>query len=356
MNLRIHRLRELQPGGSADPGGPASIINGSIAFCTVKRHPARGTVLLGLTTQDNDLLYELDPRAGRMRSLHYQRIAEAYEIKIHRSLCVDSTGRVYGATACLHDLSHRRSAPGGKLFRYDFATESYAVLGVPCPHDYIQTITLDERRGLIYGFAFPVFSFFVWDIATGGLRFSQYMGSIPHVAALDDAGGYWATWDSEKHYLYRYDPDANEVTFFRHGLPGSVEGAGLMYPGAGPIDAMVNGGDGFLYIGETTGRLLRLDPRSAEVTTLGRPVEESRMAALEIGPDGRLWGIAGFRERCHLFAFDRAAAAFADYGHLATEGLALYIGHDLCFAGDDTIFIGETDTVGRAGYLWECEI
>ena len=153
-----------------------------------------------------------------------------------------------------------------------------------------------------------------------------------------------------------YNPDTAACTFFDHGTPNAVEGAGLMYPGAGPIDEMINGGDGYLYIGETTGLLVRLDPRTAEVTALGKPVEETRMSALTIGPDGRIWGIAGFRERCHLFAYERASGEFEDFGHIQAEGEKIYIGHDIDFVGEDRIFIAETDTQMRSNYLWECRM
>ena len=326
-----------------------------ISFTSLLYHPQRKKVICGMTSFANDLMYEFDPETGSFTNLGYQKEAEKFEIKIHRSLQLDSKGNVFGATACLHREDQRLEAPGGRIFYYDFNTGKYTFHGIPVPYDYIQTITVDEERSLVYGVSYPVFEFFAFDLKTGTNRFRQYMGSAPHIMALDDRGGIWSTWNTRTHNLFRYDPDLNSVQYFNHSLiPG--QGAGLMYPGAGPIDMMLNGGDGMLYVGCTTGDLLRIHPESAEVEYLGRPTPEQRMPALEVGPDGRLYGISGFYGRCHLFAYDREKRCFEDFGLISDGEDQLYIGHDICFAGDNRVFAGETDTELRAGYLWECQI
>ncbi len=329
-----------------------------ISFTSLIYLPERGRVLCGLTAFDGDLMYEFDPSDSTFHSLHYERIGEPFEIKIHRSLVPWQDGRVLGATACLHQEDQREEAPGGKIFALDPATGTYEVIGIPVPHDYIQTITLDPQRQLLYGHTYPIFDWFVFDLTTRQVRRKAYLGSIPHIIALADDGGYWATWNNRHHHLFHYDPDADTITWHRECLPHTKESCSLMYPGAGPIDSMVNGGDGYLYIGEANGALDRLDPRTGKAESMGRPVPgETRIAALELGPDGRLWGVAGFRGRCHLFACDRESGAFEVYGHIATaSGEALFIGHDICFASRESVFIGETDTADRAGYLWEVDL
>ena len=329
--------------------------NNLISFTSLLYHPQRRKVICGMTAFNNDLMFEYSPDDGNFTDLEYAKEAEKFEIKIHRSLHLDRKGNIYGATACLHREDQREEGKGGRIFYYDFATGKYDFLGIPVPHDYIQTITVDEDRGLIYGVTYPVFVFFVFDINSRQLRFSQYMGSAPHIMALDDRGGVWSTWNARTHNLFRYAPDTKKVQYFNHTLiPG--QGADLMYPGAGPIDMMLNGGDGFLYVGCATGDLLRIHPDTAEVEYLGRPTPERRMPALEIGPDGRLYGIAGFYGRCHLFAYDRKARNFEDFGLIGDNEDQLYIGHDICFADGNRLFAGETDTEQRAGYLWECKL
>ena len=327
--------------------------NNLISFTSLAYHPERKTVICGMTSFNNDLMVEFDPAGGSFKDLAYGREAEKFEIKIHRSLHLDRKGNAYGATACLHREDQRLEAKGGRIFYYDFEAGKYDFLGIPVLHDYIQTITVDEERGLIYGVTYPVFEFFAFDIRARTVRFRQYMGSAPHIMALDDKGGVWSTWNTRTHNLFRYDPDTNSVQYFNHSLmPG--QGADLMYPGAGPIDMMLNGGDGLLYVGCATGDLLRIHPETAEVEYLGRPTPERRMPALEVGPDGRIYGISGFYGKCHLFAYDREKRNFEDFGLITDGEDQLYIGHDICFAEGNRIFAGETDTEERAGYLWEC--
>ena len=324
-----------------------------ISFTSLAYHPQRKTVVCGMTSFNNELMFEFNPADGSFTDLGFAQEAEKFEIKIHRSLQLDRQGNAYGATACLHREDQRQEARGGRIFKYDFSTGKYDFLGIPVPHDYIQTITVDEDRGLVYGVTYPVFEFFAFDLKTRQVRFRQYMGSAPHIMALDDRGGVWSTWNTRTHNLFRYDPDTNQVQYYNHSLiPG--QGADLMYPGAGPIDMMLNGGDGLLYVGCATGDLVRIHPDSAEVEYLGRPTPERRMPALEVGPDGRIYGISGFYGKCHFFAYDREKRNFEDFGLISDGEDQLYIGHDICFADGNRIFAGETDTEQRAGYLWEC--
>ena len=64
------------------------------------------------------------------------QVGEQFDVKIHRSLVYDETDQaIYGATACLHDVSRRLEAPGGKLFRYRPDTRQYEILSTPVPYD-----------------------------------------------------------------------------------------------------------------------------------------------------------------------------------------------------------------------------
>jgi hypothetical protein len=327
-----------------------------ISFTSLLYHPLRKKVVCGLTAFNTDLMYEFDPETEKFSSLDFLAVSERFEIKIHRSLHLDKTGNIYGATACLHREDQRLEGNGGRIFHYDFDKKEYDFLGIPVPHDYIQTITVDEERGLIYGVTYPVFEFFVFSIKNREVIFRQYVGSAPHIMAIDDNGCIWSTWNARSHSLFKYDPAINKIHYFDHTLiPG--KGGSLMYPGAGPIDMMLNGGDGYLYVGVTTGELVRIDPaENGNVEYLGKPCAEHRMPALEIGPDGRIYGIAGFYGQCHLFAYDRNRKSFEDFGVISDGKDEIYIGHDICFAGENRIFAGETDTEKRAGYLWECRI
>ncbi len=366
MHIESFVLREIKEPvpvslstlGYRDFTGNADWKRNLISFTSLIYAPDRRSVICGMTAFDCDLMYEFQTDTGTFRNLGFQRWAEKFEIKIHRSLHRCRDGRIIGATACLHREDQRREARGGRIFIYDPADGSYDFLGIPVEHDYIQTITVDEDRNLIYGFTYPVFNFFVFDLKTRRNRRVDYMGSIPHLVTLAPDGSFFATWDNRTHNIFRYNPDSDEITYYHHNLPHTKASCGLMYPGAGPIDGMVTGVDGMLYIGEADGTLDRLNPASCDVVSLGRMVgEETRIPALANGADGRIYGIAGFLERCHLFAFDPSCGKVEDFGLIADsrDGTALYIGHDLVLADSRTAYIGETDTFKRAGRLWKCQ-
>jgi sugar lactone lactonase YvrE len=344
--IRVDRRRDMD------------LYENRVALTSLLMHPADGRLYCGVTAFNHDIFHRFDVEARKFESLGYADVAEEFEVKVHRSLCLASDGALYGASACLYGLEDRLKAPGGAIFRYHPDEGRIEKLAVPVKHDYIQTITLDEARGLIYGLTYPVFKFFVYHIDTGEVEDYDYVGSITHISALDDNGCFWGTWDWRRHFLFKYNPDTREITYFHHGTPNAEKEAGIMYPGAGPVDVMINGGDGFLYIGTTGGSLCRLNPKTAEVEYLGHPAPTRRLPGLVVWKDGLLLGAGGDMEGGFVFTYDRESGAFRRLGGItAPDGKKLYRVHDLCLSLDGrTAYVAETDVPRRSGYLWECEL
>ena len=355
--LRDYRGKAQSDMASIGPDVKEDQFNNYVAFCCMLWHPQERRLYCGLTAPNSDVLARFDPQTGQFEKLDYRPVAEPFEVKVHRSLELASDGSVYGATSCLYSVDKRLEAPGGSIFRVRPGGQPEK-LAVPVQHDYIQTITLDDKRGLIYGLTYPVFKFFVYEIATGKVRDFDYVGSITHISAIDDAGCFWSTWDSGNHFLFKYDPGANKITFFHHGLPNARAESNMMYPGAGPVDCMINGGDGFLYVGATGGSLCRLDPRTAEVTYLGKPAPTTRMPGLALWHDGLLLGCCGDNDGGCVFAYDRQNQRFHVLGPIydAQAKLSCFRVHDLKLAGRDLAYVGESDAPNRSSYLWECRL
>lgn len=328
-----------------------------VAFTCLLPHPD-GKLYCGITAFNTDILHRFDPATKQFESLGYAKIAEKYEIKIHRSLELASDGTIYGASAGLIRCDERLVSPGGALFKVDPRSGKVAKLGIPAPHDYIQTITLDEKRGLIYGQTYPCFRFFVHNLHTGVTKDFGYLGSITHISAIDDDGGFWGTWDIYMHWLFRYDPATREITWHRKGLPTAKADSNLMYPGAGPVDCMINGGDGWMYVGTCGGSLCRFDPKTADVEYLGKPSPTHRMPGLLLWKDDLILGCSGDEEGGNIFAYDRRTRAFHPLGSIVDSetGLKLYRVHDMRLMNDNLLYIAETDVPKRSAYLWECEL
>ncbi|MFH0807470.1 MAG: hypothetical protein V2A57_03550 [Elusimicrobiota bacterium] len=309
----------------------------------------------GLAAFDNDIFYTFDPATKKYESLGYSKIAEKYEVKIHRSLTFDGNKTIYTATACLHDASLYMDAKGGRIFSYDIESKKYETLAAPFPHNYIQTITLDMKRRIIYAMTYPNFNLIRFDIDTRKVTNIGFMGSITHISALDDKGRFWGTWHQRHHKFYRYDPDANKVEFFDFNIPNAT--GGTMYAGAGPVDTMINGGDGFIYIGITDGALVRLDPEKLKIEFLGKPFAEGRMPGLEIGSDNLIYGIGGDDGKSFLFTYDRSKRSFNILGEIKEPGgIGCHRSHDIAIVDKKTIYVAESDNPRRACYLWECKL
>ena len=360
MKCRAHILRDVPEPLTAKRWGELTfrliretpdLAHGLGAFTTVRYHPD-GCVYCGTTAFDNDILYRFDPRKSEFQCLDYPQHAEIMEVKVHRSLEIDTDGTIVGASAGLYDLDERDDAPGGSLFAFDPKTNAIDKLAVPVKHDYIQNITLDRRRRKICGNTYPVATFFCHDLKTKATVRQRYIGSFPHQFGLDDHGRIWGTW-SESNFLFAYDLDTDTFHFSRVPLPG------LERTDKGALDGAVNGRDGFLYLGTVQGALLRIDPSAPDapgVEFLGKPLPKWRMPALVCAEDGLIYIVAGGEYDVHILTYDRKSRRFDDLGHVIDNDkkTACYMPHDLALTPGGVAYVGETDHPERSGYLWEC--
>jgi hypothetical protein len=331
--------------------------NNYLAFTCMLNHPD-GYLYCGVTRYNGDIFHRFNVQTKKFESLGYQPISEPYEVKIHRSLELDTDGAIYGATACLHGEDKRLDAPGGALFKYDTGTKKLEKFAIPVAHDYIQTITLDPKRRLIYGQTYPVFKFFVHHLDTGKTDNFDFTGSISHISAIDDFGCYWSTWSGKNHFLYKYDPSQKKIEWFNHSLPNAKADSNIMYANAGPIESMINGNDGWLYVGTCGGSLCRIHAESAKVEYLGHPAPTRRMPALKNFTKEILIGCCGDEKGGCIFTYNKKTGNFQVLGGIidSATGLYLYRTHDLEIAANGHVFVAETDVPDRSSYLWEIEI
>ena len=338
-----------------------------ISFVCNEYNPVDGRLYLGATAFDNDIFFWFDIDKKEYHSLNFKEVAERFDIKIHRSLCIDDDGVVYGATAGLHGYDQQLEGKGGKVFRYDPRKGKIEILGIPVPHQYIQTIALDKQRKILYGFTYPVQHGFRFDIATGKSKDFGCVANGPHTPVIDDQGNMWATWlqiygfgittfglnSPQRCCFMQYHPDTDKSTFHKKlHLP-------LMFPGdTGGWDSSVNGADGYIYLGSGAGGLFRFDPRILEIKYLGRPTASMRIAGLCVGKDGRIWGSAGSVGDTHLFAYDREPGHITDYGPIWDPELrtSCFYTHWICEPRKGEFYVAETDNMERAAYLWECNV
>ena len=319
-----------------------------------RRYPV---IWCGMTSFAGELLWAFDPKTERFESKGFRALREEQEVKIHRGLQVGPDGWVYFGTASLINIPQRHEAPGGRLFRYDPSSGRYEFLGRPVAHDYIQTIDVDHRRGIIYGATYPVPWFFGWDIQKRKLLFQAYIDEYPHQVCVDDSGDCWASyshgymWNGDFR-LVKYSPAAGRLTWTEIALPGQNARQHAR------IDSLVNGGDGFLYIGTDTGALIRLDPTKGKVTLAARPAASNQFGALSPPVRGKIYGIAGADQTTELFSYDLAGEEVVRYGPVFDAGRKTYIHrpHELVMGPGRCLYCPETDNFDRQCYFWQCRL
>lgn len=338
-----------------------------ISFDGVVCHNATGTVYCGITSFDADIFKAYNRKADTFCDLGFGSVADPYDAKFHRSMELSGDGRyLYTATALLHDVDRYWDAPGGGIFRHDTATGETEKLGIPLPHHYIQSIALDERRGLIYSMHFTPERLSLFDLASGKGRDLGPIGSGLAMAQgenliLDDEGGVWCGWNATRAWqrhpgpdsnrLCKYDPEKGRIVFYDHGLP-KADGS----DGFAKLEGLFNFGTGTLYASGDNGSLYRIEPKTARAEYLGTPISDapSRLTSLVLHPDGNAYGITGRDGKCHLLRLDLRTDEF-DLGDLIVDadGVAMCQCHDIDVTADGVLYAGENDHPERSSYLWE---
>jgi hypothetical protein len=348
------RARILKDFAVADMKTDPSLRYG-ISFTSLLYNPNDGLIYCGLTAADGDIFYTFNHKTKRFQSLNFPAVCDEFDIKIHRSLELDTDGTIYGATAGLHPVPDRLRAGGGRIFKYHPREGKIHLLARPVKYDYIQCIALDRQRKILYGFTYPVPKFFRYDILADRAYDFDYLGDCPHIPAVDDDGFAWGTY-SEAHLLFKYHPDSG-FTWFKHGVPKQHRWGEPF--GWAAIDGMMTGDDGLIYIGTTEGSLFRLHPKTAEVEYLCKPHTSSRLTYLAIGPDKLIYGAAGASyDTTIAFRYDRRTRAAEVLGRMRdpTIDKSCFIVHHVCMTPDGTLYAAETDNPDRAGYLWELKL
>ena len=336
-----------------------------IATTTTLFNPNDGLIYAGLTSRDGDILYSYDRSTGKATCCDYLSVRVEGEIKVHRSLELGPDGKLYSGSAGLVDRKTRDAHPGGQLWSYDPATGEYDVFGIPVPHDYVQHITVDFVRQVMYGGTYPTPWFFAFDLKTRTTKKCSYSGALPHRSVVADDGKVWSGYSMSMdlangdNMLMTYDPDTNDITYHDFGLPM----VGTSDPRQ--IDDMVNLGDGYIYASTVSGGFSRINPKTCDIEWYGKPSRGMRLAGIDEAPDGRLfittgafYGMHKDDAPCHVFAVDRDTKQFYDYGIIEDPdfGDGCQVVHHLSIDDEGTLWVGETDTHNRSGCLWECHL
>ena len=343
-----------------------------ISFVSLCHDPVTDTVFCGIASFNADIFWGWNRKEEKWVDTGYARVSDPYDAKFHRSLARHSgDGCLYAAQALYHDIDRFWDAPGASIVKYNPVTGDIAKLGIPMPHVYIQSIVLDESRDLVYGQTFTPENLVSYNLKTGESRWIGPTGSGLGIAqgeniVLDDQGCVWGGWDVARawqsapgvdcHRLYKYDPNSGRINYLVKGLPKSDGAYGHAKP-----EGFFNFGTGGLYVSGGSGALYRVDPETGDAEFLFQAVGDedrgrrSRLASLEMGPDGFAYGVTGRDGECEILRFNPQDESYELLGPLkdSESGVAAWQAHDVCVTPDGTLYAGENDYPRRSGYLWE---
>ena len=381
MKMRSHKLKDRHFGGEwldrvedklnyAELSADARWRKDWISFDGVVYHAATDRVYCGITSFDADIFKVFDCRSAGFLDTDFAKVADPYDAKFHRSMQLTRDGgTLYTGTALLHDVDRYWQAPGGGLFRHDIQSGTTTKLGIPLPHIYIQSIALDENRGVIYSMHFTPERLSLFDLATmqardlGPVGSGLAMGQGENLA-LDDAGNVWCGWNAtrawqnhpgvDSHRLCKYDLARDRIEFFSTGLP-RADGA----YGTAKVEGLFNLGTGCLYASGDNGSLYRIDPKTARARYLGTPIGDrrSRLTSLVRHTDGCAYGITGRDGQCQLLRFDPRNDRYELGDRILDENsVAMWQCHDVTITSDGVLYAGENDHPQRSGWLWEIRL
>lgn len=339
--------------------------DGWISFDCLLADDKRDVVWVGLARMNADIFHVFDRRTRKFKSMNYRKVGDRYDAKFHRSLLFDADGKIWAATALLHEIDRFMEAPGGAIVRFDPDTKVLNVVGRPLPHHYIQSIEIDRKRGLLYGQTYCPEVFFAYDMKSGAVRelgpISSGIGlSQAEQLSIDRNGTVWGQWGVGRAWanapgptqfrLWSYHPDEKKPRYRKIGCPRLDGGAGFAR-----IDGTVTGPDGAVYVGTVEGLLCRIDPDREKIEAIGKPAPGVRMAGMACGPDGKLWGTTGRFGHANLFSYDPRGGKLEHVGPIFDDsiGVQAYQIHNLAIMADGTIYAGENDVPTRSSYLWE---
>ena len=163
---------------------------------------------------------------GDMQELSGEKnLGREPQSKVHTQICEGSDGKIYFATHLsawynFAKISEPEGLPGGRWVVYDPRTGRVTDLGIGLPRNGIITMTMDPKRGRLYGLTYPMGHLIYYDIAskvTVDMGVVQNWASVSRVLVADDRGGVYGFYNDGR--IWRYDPDSDRVYNLQPQIP-----------------------------------------------------------------------------------------------------------------------------------------
>ncbi len=173
-----------------------------------------------------------DPKTDTMKNLgDVNRIAGQTNLwvepqaKVHSQICEGAEGKIYFGTHLsgffgFAKFTSGEAYPGGHWMVFDPRDDRVTDLGIAMKGNGLLTMTMDPKRGRLYGLTYPQAHFLYYDIETGkttDMGQVQNWDAISRTLAVDDLGRVYGCWGQGR--LWRYDPVKDEIKNLQVKLP-----------------------------------------------------------------------------------------------------------------------------------------
>ena len=297
---------------------------------------------------------------------------------------------------------------GGCLFRYRPGTDTVENLGIPVAGEGIYAMCASPQGDSVYALTYPSACLVAFNVCTGETRQLAFVypadtqGLLPdefelaYLRALDalefetrkahlleKRGCAMSTNDfpddalmrkcypsraiiCDKHgnvygsaaegFLFRYTPGKNTLEILDARIPIAV-GTEYGLIAEPSVTCFVRTDDGMIYGGTCQdGVLFRFDPRTQQVTALGKPDVQSHIRQLAVWRND-IYGIVGENlGKTHLFRYGLQSGSLDDLGVLqggGREGFAVNVCDALAAGSDKRLWIGQSERISALMRL-EC--
>ncbi len=385
----IHDLQRVDMRDLGYPGVNEIPENSSAITSLITAHDG---LIYGATTGDESWFFLFDPSINKVR--HLGRIPG--QESVHHSLVEDKQGYIYLGTGrdmfreitlskggtgqgetfdkTLWDdiKNYFRDYRGGHLYRYSPLVSNGKVkvgdapceledLGIPVASNSIYALAINSAGDEIYGLTYPDGHFFIYEIENKKFRDAgitdesivfhgpeRYWRSLSRALICDASGKVY--FSSTNGSLKYYNPRTRKLESTGLKIPGDYYYL-QFYEDYAVMDYFARAPSGLIYGGTSDGYLFSFDPVRQILINLGKVRASRRLRCMSVGPDCKVYFMAGERSAsrpCQFYSYDPASGGFDDLGLLIADRSPYYYWRGQQFDAmttgkDGTIFIGESE-------------
>jgi hypothetical protein len=245
----------------------------------------------------------------------------------------------------LEGWDRTRTDPGGKILRYNPATQSASLVGHLPPFLYAQSMVVDAARGVAFGHTLPDNHFFFVDVQAGSVRdFGHISDYAHHNMVVTPAGicyGGWIDRADGSLKLLRFDPRLQRLEYLNTTILREV---GAKVAGNQGIDSWLVTRSGRIYMGTVAKSMLcEFHPETEEFELVAELSRGGRVTSMDEDDAGVIW-IGADYPHMRLIRFDPSEtgkARLTDCGPVNSTYARCYFHASCCF--DGRLYLGETD-------------